>query len=152
MTDERCPGGHEWVSGTHHGPHCSRCGLVRGRPEVRILGCGSGNHAWVIGTKHNYCTRCGLILEITGSRAKSPRFIARSKRSKNKVRRLRERVAERDGEECWWCIMPGTDDDPLTLEHVPRLARGGTWNLENLRLAHRSCNQDRPVLDNLEEA
>lgn len=120
---------------------------VSGRP---------GEHAWVLGTKNNYCSKCGLILEITGLRkgGTGPRYLPARKisKKKSKVARLRARVAERDGNECWWCIAPGTEADPLTLEHVPRLAKGGNWDLENLRLAHRSCNERRPVLDKLEES
>ncbi len=125
--------------------------------------CAAGAHSWKVGQHYNYCQRCGLV-QTTDPYYKTKRTRSRTyamdtigkaplgKRKPSKVQTLRERVARRDGNECWWCIMPGTKDDPLTLEHVPRLARGGSWKLEDLRLAHRSCNHDRPVLDKLEEA
>lgn len=43
--------------------------------------------------------------------------------------------------QCWICGEPGTEDDPLTADHVdPVLVAGGTGEL---RAAHRSCNGRR---------
>lgn len=124
--------------------------------------CASSAHSWKDGQHYTYCQRCGLVATadpyVKGKRLKATRsmdIIGKSPSGRKKPRKpasMRARVALRDGNECWWCIMPGTDDDPLTLEHVPRLAKGGSWKLEDMRLAHRSCNNTRPVLDKLEEA
>jgi 5-methylcytosine-specific restriction endonuclease McrA len=44
---------------------------------------------------------------------------------------------------CWICLQPGRADDQA--DHVTPLARGGSSARENLRRAHRECNQSRRV-------
>jgi 5-methylcytosine-specific restriction endonuclease McrA len=74
------------------------------------------------------------------------------------VRALRADVAERDGWQCWYCgrlVVPPprgrgltTAEAPTaaTLDHwVPR-GRGGSWDLANLVLACRPCNEDKHTL------
>ncbi len=60
--------------------------------------------------------------------------------------------SERDGYFCYLCEMNGekkkffdqsTPGRECTIEHVLPLARGGTWDIDNLKLAHRSCNQEK---------
>lgn len=47
----------------------------------------------------------------------------------------------RDGPRCYLCGQGLDEDDPFQIEHrIPRAA-GGSDDLVNLRLAHRSCNQ-----------
>jgi 5-methylcytosine-specific restriction endonuclease McrA len=46
----------------------------------------------------------------------------------------------RDGRLCYLCGEPSHLDDPLVVEHVIPLARGGSDSVTNKRLAHRSCN------------
>lgn len=41
---------------------------------------------------------------------------------------------------CWICGLPGTADDPLTLDHIVSRSRGGQHERSNGRAAHRSCN------------
>jgi len=53
----------------------------------------------------------------------------------------RAQLLLRDGDRCWLCDEPGTPEDPLTVDHVVALARGGSDDLDNKRLAHRSHNQ-----------
>ncbi len=46
------------------------------------------------------------------------------------------------------CTLPGSAPNGPTLEHVIPISEGGTNDLENLRIAHRSCNLkrgDRPA-------
>ena len=65
-------------------------------------------------------------------------------------RALIQELIVRDGHHCYLCVDDFTDDDPLTIEHVLPLSRGGTWDMPNLKLAHKSCNQrkaDRVFLD-----
>lgn len=58
-------------------------------------------------------------------------------------------VVERDGWVCWVCgwpidpDAPPNDDGQASLDHVVELARGGSNSVENLRLAHRLCNEKR---------
>jgi hypothetical protein len=62
-------------------------------------------------------------------------------------------VTERDGYGCYLCPEPFSEERAgmeLTLDHVLPLSRGGTWDVENIKLAHRRCNQekaDRVFLD-----
>lgn len=44
---------------------------------------------------------------------------------------------------CWICHKPGTDDDPLTADHLLALHNGGHHTAGNYRAAHRSCNSRR---------
>lgn len=55
-----------------------------------------------------------------------------------------EAIIERDGRVC---RVPGcrnpevfTEEDPITIEHVQPKSRGGTDDIENLEIAHFSCN------------
>lgn len=61
-----------------------------------------------------------------------------------KRRRQCVMLAQRDGPLCWLCneFMP-EDDRHVTLV-IPR-SRGGTRILENSRLAHERCNNERPT-------
>lgn len=63
------------------------------------------------------------------------------------------KVLERDGFRCWLCgdkiYNPVTELHLLTnqsfpsLDHVIPRCKGGTMSLDNLRAAHRICNNDR---------
>lgn len=69
-------------------------------------------------------------------------------------REIVEALIKRDGYACYLCEDPYTEDDGPTIEHVTPLARGGTWDMENLKLAHRLCNQrkgDRIFIDGVLE-
>jgi len=46
----------------------------------------------------------------------------------------------RDRNRCHICGRGEAQEDPWTIEHVLPKARGGTDELANLRVAHRSCN------------
>ena len=66
--------------------------------------------------------------------------------SRKQIRSLRER----DGDDCWLCEAPIdfrlTDpNDPAygTRDHVNPRSEGGSDDLGNLRLAHKSCNEER---------
>lgn len=72
-------------------------------------------------------------------------FVAR-KRPRDKapnrpgnMARARERLWERDGDECWYCGSPMGDD--CTVEHLVNKSEGGGNRLENLALAHGDCNR-----------
>lgn len=52
-------------------------------------------------------------------------------------------LAARDGFACYLCPKPFTDEHRPTIDHVQPLAKGGTWEIFNLKLAHRKCNQEK---------
>lgn len=62
-------------------------------------------------------------------------------------RRKRELLRARHGDECWRCGFPMRFEGPpncgkaATIEHLMPLAKGGTWQLDNLRLCHVGCNR-----------
>ena len=64
------------------------------------------------------------------------------KNYKNRLRAVSRRptkikaLVERDGQRCFYC---GTEKD-LTVDHVKPLSKGGSAELDNLRLACKSCN------------
>lgn len=66
-------------------------------------------------------------------------------------REARVVVRARDGHLCHIChtlVSEGLlQGDPLqaTLDHVVELADGGSNDLENMKLAHRSCNEERGI-------
>ena len=49
-------------------------------------------------------------------------------------------LADRDGDFCFICKKGWDENDEVTIDHWIPLARGGTWHLDNLRLAHKPCN------------
>lgn len=49
----------------------------------------------------------------------------------------------RDGDKCYLCKQAADPDDPLEIEHVKPRAAGGTDDMNNLALAHRSCNRTK---------
>jgi hypothetical protein len=51
-----------------------------------------------------------------------------------------EEIIARDGDACFICKGSFGKKEKKTLDHWIPLSKGGTWNISNLRLAHRQCN------------
>lgn len=49
-------------------------------------------------------------------------------------------LSERDGYFCFICKDPFGKKEKPTIDHWIPISKGGTWNIENLRLAHKACN------------
>lgn len=49
-------------------------------------------------------------------------------------------IKERDGNYCFICKSSFTHKDKITIDHWIPLSRGGSWDLNNLRIAHKKCN------------
>jgi 5-methylcytosine-specific restriction endonuclease McrA len=59
-------------------------------------------------------------------------------------RYVRFAVFARDGHFCWLCgRITGRGEDAATLDHVIPQARGGADTVDNLRVAHKRCNEQR---------
>lgn len=62
-------------------------------------------------------------------------------------RKIVTRLRGKYGDGCHWCkqVMVFEGEGPLraTIEHVIPLDRGGLDNLNNMRLAHKKCNNER---------
>lgn len=84
------------------------------------------------------CTVCGR--PSTSSRCERHR--KRQAYGTSEYRRNRRAVLAASAV-CWLCGNPGTEDDPLTADHVLSVDDGGTDAAQNLRPAHRSCNSRR---------
>lgn len=56
---------------------------------------------------------------------------------------LRRHLLKDQDNLCYLCNKPFTKNNKPTIDHIVPLAKGGGWNLENLALAHRSCNVDK---------
>lgn len=52
------------------------------------------------------------------------------------------RIAERDGWTCCICHQPYLPNERWEVHHDTPVAKGGTNDMSNLRLAHRSCNNE----------
>jgi len=52
-------------------------------------------------------------------------------------------LVDRDGYTCYLCSRGFSSTAPPTIEHVVPLSRGGTWDFDNLKLAHKKCNVEK---------
>lgn len=70
-----------------------------------------------------------------------------SKRNSKRRKKIRTKVAERDGWICWVClraVLPeGIGKEAPSLDHVVPLSEGGSNRWTNLKLAHAGCNNER---------
>ena len=60
------------------------------------------------------------------------------------------KLRKRDGDGCFFCDLPFTEEAPPTLEHLLSIAHGGNNHLSNLVLAHGECNlkaDSMPVIE-----
>lgn len=57
--------------------------------------------------------------------------------------RIKQEVLARDGRSCGICGGEVLASEGLDIDHVIPLARGGTDDLENLQVAHASCNRSK---------
>lgn len=55
----------------------------------------------------------------------------------------RTQLLRRDGNVCQLCHEPMKDMSEVTIDHIQPVCEGGTDKLENLRLVHEACNQER---------
>lgn len=54
---------------------------------------------------------------------------------------LSRSIAERDGDECWFCGKVWDDESEATLEHLLEVGKGGSNHIYNLVLACFPCNE-----------
>jgi 5-methylcytosine-specific restriction endonuclease McrA len=54
-------------------------------------------------------------------------------------------IVMRDGDCCYICRQGQDPHDPWEVEHVKPKAMGGSNELDNLALAHRSCNRAKGI-------
>ena len=54
-------------------------------------------------------------------------------------------IVMRDGDDCYICGQGGDTLDPWQVEHVRPRKMGGSDDLDNLALAHESCNKSKGI-------
>jgi len=71
------------------------------------------------------------------------RKLAEARPSHEERQRLTEAAAARDGNQCWLCAGKFERFGSLsrTLEHLTPKSHGGTWESDNIFLAHKQCNE-----------
>lgn len=89
---------------------------------------------------HHHRTMARLHRQSPQGRAK--RNAAKTARRNDKRLLTIVRIIERDGTRCALCGFPCQidGDDPTTIDHTVPISKGGSNDLPNLQLAHRSCN------------
>lgn len=80
--------------------------------------------------------RCSLHTRQYEARRPSRRVLGRYD---TKYLKLRRRVLQ-DHPWCAVCRGPATPSDPLTVDHIVPLSRGGKNVISNMQAMHRSCN------------
>lgn len=73
-------------------------------------------------------------------------WMAAEKVQRRGMRYLIISIKKRDGEGCFYCPKPFTEDDRPTIEHLLALGCGGNNTIANLALAHESCNKEADCL------
>lgn len=64
----------------------------------------------------------------------------RDKPNKSTRKEIVDFLSKRDGFFCYICGDPFKSQKDVTIDHFWPLAHGGTWALDNLKLAHQPCN------------
>jgi hypothetical protein len=78
-------------------------------------------------------------------------WIAKEKVNRRSIRYLIEAIRRRDGEECFFCCNPFTEENPETIEHLLAITSGGSNGIANLALAHEACNMKAGNLSVMEK-
>lgn len=102
--------------------------------------------AHVAGTKKGI--RHVTPAEAVAMANKAPKKVS-GKKKRKQHKSLKGRMFKKQKGLCCWCsllmVMTSDDNDPLqaTIEHVIPLARGGLDNANNIKIAHKKCNNER---------
>jgi 5-methylcytosine-specific restriction endonuclease McrA len=139
---------------------CDRCGDPFYSKHAKRF-CSAECRAPVHGLVTIACVTCGLPFETLHPNAKYCADTCRNKdyrrrpgekrrkQAYERLKRLRPKVLEFYGTDCYLCTRPITiaadvaHPGALTLDHVVPIAQGGRDTIENLRPAHRACNEDK---------
>ena len=93
------------------------------------------------------CLNCGALFHPTLSVRSFCRVCQRIKQRKGPGRaynqgeyRRNRQILLKNAIYCVECRGVGLPEDPLTVDHIVPLSKGGTNDLANLQVLHRSCN------------
>lgn len=79
-------------------------------------------------------------------------WIAKEKVNRRSIRYMVEAIKRRDGDGCFFCCNPFTEENPETIEHLLAITSGGSNGIANLALAHEECNMaagNRAIMDKI---
>jgi hypothetical protein len=143
--------------------HCQRCGAVFA-PRIGKRYCGRPCYPSTKPRQGIVSLECWRCYEPFESVAANARYCSnacrrsvhkrqpaehRRRLARERVRRLRPRLIERWGMTCYLCgrsIEHGANSMhplALTIDHVMPVSAGGRDTEDNLRPAHRACNEDK---------
>lgn len=80
------------------------------------------------------------------------RWLASATYKRAPRKNVEAKLRKRDGDGCFFCGHPFTEDQPATLEHLLSITHGGNNHLSNLALAHGDCNMKAANLSVVEKA
>lgn len=139
---------------------CYSCGVAyrsvkakaetrRRRAQMKLAAAAEGTRArdFIV---YGPCTICGIEFTarkfyVHGGHLCSGKCKKRYTKRRH-AERQRQRIIERDGVNCWLCEAPVDftadphNDWAPEIDHILPYSRGGSDDIENLKLAHRSCN------------
>mgnify|MGYP002621032842 FL=1 len=105
--------------------------LVKNKPPRPCLNCGALFHPSA--AVRSFCRSCQRIKQKKGpGRAYN----------QGEYRRNRQ-ILLKNAIYCAECRGLGVPGDPLTVDHIVPLSKGGTNDLANLQVLHRSCNSSK---------
>ena len=130
------------------------------KPETQIVYAReNGLLTWTKGTQGHYLAFMegkSLVEQsptplITFSEGKLATAHEQNLGGRGKNAKIRHKLLERDGDECWFCGEPMGRD--CTIEHLIPRSDGGRNTMANYALAHEKCNQaaaNKPLVEKVE--
>jgi 5-methylcytosine-specific restriction endonuclease McrA len=119
------------------------------RPKFRVYPCGWCGEEMVMPYKSRAYGKFHDECKKQSRRVHNRIKTLRRQSVKTDLRVTHEEIAERDNFVCHICnklvdmSLPRTDKQGATIDHVIPISRGGTDSLDNLKLAHWSCNMKK---------
>jgi len=99
-----------------------------------------GTHVIYLNSKGKFSYSDPLAGEAHACFRNKKPWLAQPKQKRRGRGYLQHAIRKRDGDRCFYCPHPFTDERPATIEHILAIALGGSHNLGNLALAHQDCN------------
>ena len=86
------------------------------------------------------CAYPGCPEVVTGATRCPTHAVSNTKRTGSRARKVAAKMKAAQPW-CTYCGSPGSEDNPLTIDHIIPLTRGGTNARENLTVACYRCNR-----------
>ncbi|MFS1522731.1 HNH endonuclease [Microbulbifer sp. 2304DJ12-6] len=119
--------------------------------EVIRFRCSQGVGVIYRNSKGKFSVSGPLVIEALTAFFSSGKWAGKGKPTKGFCgNKRKQQLLKRDGDECFYCGRPFELDKDITVEHLVSLSQRGPNRIENLVLAHKSCNQkadNLPVIE-----